>query len=312
MSTLAPEKIDLLPGACQFNQFLLHMQQTWAQRLIALETRSTWQVEHRPSPTHDSQIYQISGGDFLEKGAINYSCITGDALPVHALGAQHQGLGPQPFVAMGISMILHPLNPFVPTVHANLRYFQTQSKNPIWWFAGVMDLTPTYGFDEDCKHWHQTCRQACLSVGDHHYPAYKEACDRYYYLPHRKEHRGIGGLWIEQHNKAPFDNCQRLIESLGKHFLPAYLPIAKQRLQIPYSEHHRNFQAHRRSRYVEFNLLYDRGTKFGLSMDSRAESILLSMPPQASWPYNWKAKPDSAEAKLRTHYLQPQNWCQNV
>ena len=209
---------------------------------------------------------------------------------------------------MGLSMILHPMNPYVPTVHTNLRYFQTLCDHPTWWFAGVMDLTPFYGFEEDCIHWHTTCKHACSGVSDLTYQAYKKACDDYYYLPHRKEHRGIGGLWIEQLNQDPFSECQTLIESLGNHFIPAYEPIVKRRINTPYCKRHADFQQLRRNRYVEFNLLYDRGTKFGLSMGSRSESILISMPPVASWPYNWQPEPGSEEEKLLHYYLKPQAW----
>lgn len=294
--------------AASFNAYLQETQKLWASKLQDIESCAKWSAENRNLPHHHSLIYQIKDGSFLEKGSINYSFISGNNLPIQALDQSHTQFAGKPFIAMGISMILHPKNPYVPTVHANLRYFQTQCPQPLWWFAGVMDLTPCYGFDEDCIHWHQTCKQACLPIDAANYPAYKSACDRYYYLPHRQEYRGIGGIWIEQHNQAPFANCQRLIESVGNHFLPAYLPIAKRRIHTPYTQKQREFQQYRRSRYVEFNLLYDRGTKFGLQMGSRAESILVSMPPTVSWPYNWKPEANSAEEKLTQYYLQPQDW----
>jgi coproporphyrinogen III oxidase len=304
------QRLALSSGAVAFNTFLRQTQSDWAKSLQSLETQATWQIEHRTLDHHDSLIYQIADGDFLEKGGINYSFVRGDALPSQATQTTMAHLTGQPFVAMGLSTILHPRNPFVPTVHCNLRYFQTCSEDPTWWFAGVMDLTPTYGFADDSIHWHRTCRSACRQAGieDAQYHLYKQACDQYYYLPHRKEHRGIGGLWIEQYNDAPFANCQQLIESIGQHFMPAYLPIAQKRQAIPFTNHHRQFQSFRRNRYVEFNLLYDRGTKFGLAMGSRTESILISMPPQASWPYNWQPKSDSVESRLHGEYLQPRDW----
>ena len=299
---------SLMPGAKSFNVFLQQLQKHWANRLAHYESRASWQIERRSQARHDSLIYQIRDGQFLEKGGINYSMIKGDALPVQATANNNPNLSGKAFVAMGISMILHPKNPYVPTVHTNLRYFQTLCDQPIWWFAGVMDLTPFYGFDEDCIHWHQTCKKACSSVPVEDYLVYKKACDDYYYLPHRKEHRGIGGLWIEHHNQGDFSDCQNLIESLGNHFLPAYEPIVKRRTSMPYSQNHRDFQQLRRNRYVEFNLLYDRGTKFGLSLGSRSESILISMPPTVTWPYNWQPSSGSEEEKLVRYYLQPQAW----
>ena len=306
--TCTPLRHNLSDQALAFNRFLQKTQKNWATSLIAHEKRAQWHVEHRPLEHHDSLIYHIADGDFLEKAGINYSLITGDSLPVHATQRSMQPHSGKPFVAMGISTILHPKNPYIPSAHCNLRYFQTMDDDPIWWFAGVMDLTPIYGFDEDCRHWHQTCEQACLHADNANYDVYKKACDDYYYLPHRREHRGIGGLWIEQHNRQSFAACQRLIESVGHHFLQAYLPIVQRRCDMSYSQPQRDFQSYRRTRYVEFNLLYDRGTKFGLSMGSRAESILISMPPQASWPYNWQADPGSDEEKLTRFYLQPRDW----
>ena len=306
IQTITP---DLLPGASAFNDFLLHQQTHWAQSLSSLETQANWSTEHRESSQHLSIIRHIQHGSFLEKGGINYSFICGDTLPKSALGKQQLNtIVGKPFVAIGISMILHPHNPYVPTVHANLRYFQTLHHTPTWWFASVMDLTPTYGFNTDCHHWHHTCQQACQAAQSPDYTTYKTACDHYYYLPHRNEYRGIGGLWIEQHNQKPFLDCKRLIQSVGQHVIPAYMPIAKRRLHTQFSQKERQFQSIRRARYVEFNLLHDRGTRFGLSMGSRTESILISMPPIAHWPYNWKATPNSPEEKLTQYFLKPKNW----
>lgn len=293
-----------------FDHFLRKTQQSWATALQTLESGAEWQVEHRPLDHHDSVIYHIHNGEFLEKAGINYSIVTGESLPAPATQTNWSHLANQPFLAMGLSTILHPKNPFVPTAHCNLRYFQTLCDQPTWWFAGVMDLTPFYGFDTDCVHWHQTCFRACSEAGIDRdtYDDFKKACDQYYYLPHRQEHRGIGGLWIEHYHQAPFSDCKGLIESVGAQFMTAYLPIAQRRQSTPYSDAHRAFQLFRRNRYVEFNLLYDRGTKFGLSMGSRAESILISMPPQVSWPYNWQPIPGSAEAQLHDVYLQPRDW----
>ena len=298
--------------AVAFYRFLQTTQTRWAEALQSLEPTAVWQREQRTLTHHDSVIFHMSEGQFLEKAGINTSLVLGDSLPVHATQTEIAHLAEQPFLAMGISTILHPRNPYVPTVHCNLRYFQTRCENPTWWFAGVMDLTPTYGFDEDCAHWHRTCQSACLTADDPNYAHYKAACDQYYYLPHRREHRGIGGLWIEQHNQASFSSCQGLITSVGDHFLPAYLPIATRRMKTPYCQRSRDFLAFRRTRYAEFNLLYDRGTKFGLSMGSRAESILISMPPVAKWPYQWAPEPGTPEAKLTEHTLQPRDWLEPI
>lgn len=303
----APSSL-LLPQASAFQKFLVDTQKMWASSLATLETQSQWQVEHRPSSTHDSVIYHMTNGHFIEKGAINYSCIHAKASDAVAKATKAPSLSGQYFVGMGISMIIHPRNPFVPTVHANLRYFQSLSEHPLWWFAGVIDLTPTYGFREDCQHWHRICQQACHSIDYATYLEFKTACDRYYHLPHRNEHRGIGGLWIEQLNQPSFTACQQLIQSIGSHFSLAYLPICEKRLPMPYNASQKDFQNYRRGRYVEFNLLYDRGTQFGLSMGSRSESILVSMPPCAHWIYDWQAQPDSPEAELTSLYLQPHDW----
>ena len=302
------QKSKLLPKALAFQKFLKNTQKNWTTSLSSLESKSSWEIEHRPSSSHDSIIHHISNGDFIEKGAVNYSFVHAQASAQVAKAAKTPSLVGQYFVAMGISMIIHPKNPYVPTVHANLRYFQSLEENPSWWFSAVMDLTPTYGFDQDCIHWHQTCQHACQSANNQNHQQFKRACDQYYYLPHRKEHRGIGGLWIEQLNQPSFSQCQNLIESIGDHFAIAYVPICQRRHQMPYEQAQKDFQNYRRARYVEFNLLYDRGTQFGLSMGSRAESILVSMPPSANWVYDWKAKPGSPEEKLTQHYLQIQNW----
>ena len=308
--TDTPLRKKCTPRVAAFDHFLQQTQKSWAASLQSLELNAEWHVEHRPLDHHDSLIYHIHDGSFLEKAGINYSLVTGESLPAPATQTHWAHLANKPFLAMGLSTILHPKNPFVPTAHCNLRYFQTLCDQPTWWFAGVMDLTPIYGFDTDCRHWHKTCLRACTDadIDMATYMDFKKACDQYYYLPHRQEHRGIGGLWVEQYHQAPFSDCQRLIESIGTQFMSAYLPIAQRRLATPYSDVHREFQLFRRNRYVEFNLLYDRGTKFGLNMGSRAESILISMPPHASWPYGWQPTPGSAEAQLHEVYLQPQDW----
>ncbi len=254
----------------------------------------------------------LTDGAVIEKGAVNFSHIHGAQLPPSATQRNPQ-IAEQPFEAMGVSLIIHPLNPYVPTVHFNLRFIHLGSKNanfqsPQWWFGGGFDLTPYYAFTEDCQHWHQVAKQACDPFGADVYDEYKRNCDEYFYLKHRQEARGIGGLFFDDLNHWDFDTCFCFIQSLGNHFLKAYLPIIQQRKHMPYGSKERHFQCYRRGRYVEFNLIYDRGTLFGLQSGGRVESILTSMPPQVTWLYDWQPEPGSREAELTQRFLIPQNW----
>jgi len=248
-------------------------------------------------------------GDLIEKAGVNFSHVTGAKLPASASAARPELAGLH-FDAMGVSIIVHPKNPFAPTCHANLRLFatETDSNQPIWWFGGGFDLTPFYGFDEDCKHWHQHAKSACEPYGKEVYPRFKKWADEYFYLKHRNEARGIGGLFFDDLNEWGFDKCFAFVQDVGTHFIQAYQPILHKRKNTPYEQKHRDFQCYRRGRYVEFNLILDRGTLFGLQSNGRTESLLSSLPPIVNWRYNWQPESNSEEAKLYEHYLQPNNW----
>ena len=251
----------------------------------------------------------LTNGNIFEKGGINYSIITGDKMPKSATALRPELEG-RKYTALGVSLVLHPENPFIPTAHANVRFFiaEEQGKNPIWWFGGGFDLTPYYGFDEDAVHWHQTAKKACMPFGEDVYPKYKKWCDDYFYLGHRDEQRGIGGLFFDDLNSGGFDECFDFMKSVGNHFSEAYLPIVRKRMSTPYTGNEKNFQLYRRGRYVEFNLIHDRGTLFGLQSGGRTESILMSLPPTVKWSYQFKAKPDSQEEKLTSYFLKPKDW----
>ncbi|HVJ09990.1 MAG TPA: oxygen-dependent coproporphyrinogen oxidase [Burkholderiales bacterium] len=243
----------------------------------------------------------VEDGQVFERGGVNLSRVQGRQLPPSASAARPELAG-RAYEAMGVSLVLHPRNPFCPTVHLNVRYFSTKDDaKPVWWFGGGMDLTPYYGFEDDARHFHSVCREA---VGAH-YPRFKRWCDEYFHLKHRREPRGIGGVFFDDlADDASFD----LVKSVGDHFLEAYLPILERRRHLPYAERERSFQAYRRGRYVEFNLVYDRGTLFGLQSGGRTESILMSLPPRAEWRYDWKPEPGSPEEKLYSDFLKPKDW----
>ena len=251
----------------------------------------------------------IEEGNLLERGGVNFSHVTGTSLPASAT-AFRPGLTGRSFEAMGVSLVLHPRNPYVPTVHMNVRFFVAHkaSAPPVWWVGGGMDLTPYYGFEEDAAHFHRSCRDALEPFGPDCYARFKKWCDEYFYLKHRKEPRGIGGIFFDDFNEPDFDHCFGLMRSVGDRFLDAYVPIAQRRRQLPYGNREREFQAYRRSRYVEFNLVYDRGTLFGLQSGGRTESILMSLPPVASWRYDWHPEPGSPEARLYSDFLQARDW----
>lgn len=251
----------------------------------------------------------LVNGSVFEKAGVNFSDVWGISLP-EAATAQRPELSGRRFRAMGVSLVIHPHNPYVPTTHMNVRFFLAEKAGevPVWWFGGGFDLTPYYGFEGDAVHWHRTAFEACKPFGDTVYPQFKEQCDRYFYLKHRQETRGIGGLFFDDYNEGGFENSFALTRSIGDHFLPAYVPIVEQRKDHPYTEEERNFQLYRRGRYVEFNLLYDRGTLFGLQSGGRTESILMSLPPLVRWDYNWAPDLGSAEERLYTVFLKPQEW----
>lgn len=248
-------------------------------------------------------------GAILEKAGANFSHVHGQSLPAAAT-AKRPELKDAAFQALGVSSVIHPINPYIPTAHMNVRFILVTAPNgkQFWWFGGGFDLTPYYGFEEDCQHWHQTAKVACDPFGDSVYANYKAWCDRYFYLPHRNEPRGIGGLFFDDLNEWGFDQCFAFQRSIGDAFIKAYQPIIARRKQLAFTQAQRDFQAYRRGRYVEFNLLYDRGTLFGLQSGGRTESILMSMPPVAAWHYNWQPTSPSDEATLYQTFLQPRDW----
>ena len=253
----------------------------------------------------------LEGGHVFERAGVGFSHVLGNKLPPAATIAHPEASG-RAWEAMGISLVMHPRNPYVPTVHMNIRFFvakaTTETDADIWWFGGGMDLTPYYGFVEDCEHFHRTNKTALDAFDPTYYPAFKKHCDEYFYLKHRKEPRGIGGIFFDDFNELGFEQSFALQRAVGDSFLQAYLPILQRRKESPYGEQERDFQAYRRGRYVEFNLVFDRGTLFGLQSNGRTESILMSMPPIVKWRYDWKPENGSAEAKLYSDFLIDRNW----
>jgi len=246
----------------------------------------------------------LEEGEVFERGGVNFSAVKGTQLPPSASAARPQLAG-RAWEAMGVSLVLHPRNPYCPTVHLNVRFF---AAGEAWWFGGGMDLTPYYGFEEDARHFHESCKRALEPFGADYYPRFKRWCDEYFHLRHRGEPRGIGGVFFDDLADRDFDYSFRLARSVGDGFLGAYTPILTRRKDTPYTDRERSFQAYRRGRYVEFNLVYDRGTLFGLQSGGRTESILMSLPPLAAWRYDWKPEPGSPEAKLYSDFLRPRDW----
>lgn len=251
----------------------------------------------------------MRGGEVFEQAGVNFSEVMGHELP-RAATASRPELAGRSFRAMGVSLVVHPQNPYVPTSHANVRLFiaERAGEPPVWWFGGGFDLTPYYGFETDAVAWHQTAADLCQAFGNDIYAEFKQWCDDYFHLKHRNEQRGIGGLFFDDLNRWSFTRCYEFIQAVGQGYLDAYLPIVKQRHQTPYGERERNFQLYRRGRYVEFNLVYDRGTLFGLQTGGRTESILMSMPPQVRFEYNYAPDEGTPEANLYRDFLRPRDW----
>lgn len=251
----------------------------------------------------------LAEGKLFAKAGVNFSHVEGGELPASA-SAHRPELAGCHYTAMGVSLVIHPDNPYIPTTHANVRFFIAEKENaaPVWWFGGGFDLTPYYGFEEDCQHWHHIARTACQPFGSDIYPRFKKWCDEYFFLKHRQEARGIGGLFFDDFNESGFNNSFALMQSIGDHFIKAYIPIVLKRQSIAYGEREKAFQRYRRGRYVEFNLVYDRGTLFGLQSGGRTESILMSLPPEVEWHYNWQPEAGSQEEKLYTDFLPARNW----
>ncbi len=266
----------------------------------------------------------LTDGAVFEKAGVGFSHVTGKSLPPSATATRPEFAG-KPFHAMGVSLVIHPRNPYIPTVHMNVRFFMTAAapeqdeaienqkskiENPLWWFGGGFDLTPYYGFEEDAVHWHRTAKAACDPHGSGLYPRFKQWCDDYFFLKHRGEPRGVGGIFFDDFNAPGFTDAFRFLRSVGDAFLPAYLPIVARRQAAPYGERERDFQLYRRGRYVEFNLVQDRGTIFGLQSGGRTESILMSLPPLVAWRYDWQPAPGTPEARLYDIFLKPRNWAE--
>lgn len=299
-----------LPDANQVRDYLTGLQDRICSTLESIDGkarfgRDTW--DRPQGGGGDTRV--IENGRVFEKGGVAFSHVKGPSLPPSA-SVHREGVAGHPFEAMGVSLVIHPLNPYVPTSHANVRFFivRPSDAEPIWWFGGGFDLTPYYGFVEDCHSWHQCARDACRPFGDHLYPQFKAACDEYFQIKHRGESRGIGGLFFDDFNAGGFDRSFEFAQAVGNAYLDAYVPIVERRRDTAFGERERQFQLYRRGRYVEFNLVYDRGTLFGLQSGGRIESILMSLPPMVAWRYNWQSEPGSVEAQLSENFLKPRDW----
>ena len=295
----------------QVKKYLVQLQESICSDLESLDGRAIFEIDRwtKEDGSGSGITSVICDGNVFEKGGVNFSIVEGNKMPNSATALRPELEG-RKYTALGVSLVLHPHNPYVPTVHSNVRFFVAEepAKDPVWWFGGGFDLTPFYGFDEDAVHWHTTAKKACLPFGEKVYSQYKKWCDDYFYLEHRDEQRGIGGLFFDDLNEGGFDRCFEFMKSVGDHFSEAYLPIVIKRKDTPYGEKERDFQLYRRGRYVEFNLIYDRGTLFGLQSGGRTESILMSMPPEVKWSYQFQVEKDSEEEKLSNHYLKPKEW----
>ncbi len=290
--------------------YLLTLQDSICNALASEDGDSTFREDRWQRPEGGGGRSRVlEEGRVFEKAGINFSHVHGDGLPASAT-AHRPELAGRSYQALGVSLVIHPRNPYVPTSHANVRFFiaEKNGEPPVWWFGGGFDLTPYYGFEEDARHWHRTARDACVPFGDEVYPRFKQWCDDYFFLRHRNEPRGIGGLFFDDLNAWGFSRSFDFMRSVGDHYLPAYLPIVQRRRDTPWGERERAFQLYRRGRYVEFNLVYDRGTLFGLQSGGRTESILMSLPPQVSWRYDWRPEQGTPEAELYDRFLRPRDW----
>ncbi|MFO6424681.1 oxygen-dependent coproporphyrinogen oxidase [Motilimonas sp. KMU-193] len=298
-----------LPDKAQVKAYLLQLQDQICNALMQADgsgvfVEDNWQREEGGG----GRTRVLRNGTVIEQGGVNFSHISGDKMPASAT-AHRPELAGRRFEAMGVSLVIHPHNPHVPTSHANVRFFiaEKEGEDPVWWFGGGFDLTPFYPVDEDCQHWHQVAHDLCQPFGEQVYPDYKKWCDEYFFLKHRNETRGVGGLFFDDLNQWPFEDCFAFMQAVGNGYCEAYLPIIERRKATPFTEQQRDFQLYRRGRYVEFNLVWDRGTLFGLQSGGRTESILMSMPPLARWEYAFQPEAGSLEAKL-AEYLVPRTW----
>lgn len=299
----------MIKNSQSVRDYFLALQNKITEKLQEQETVSFIEDKWKREEGGGGQSRILENGDIFEKAGINFSDVQGKHLPASATN-KRPNLENASFRAMGISLVFHPRNPFVPTCHMNLRFFSVMKDEEeiTWWFGGGYDLTPYYGFEEDAIHWHRTAHEACEPFGQNIYPDFKKACDRYFYLPHRNEPRGIGGIFFDDYNEVDFQHSFALTQSVGNSFLPAYMPIVEKRKNTPFNDSHKKFQHYRRGRYVEFNLVYDRGTLFGLQSNGRTESILMSLPPQVNWTYDYKPDSNSEEALLYQNFLIEKDW----
>jgi coproporphyrinogen III oxidase len=297
------------PDKYAVRDFLLQLQDSICDALTLIDgqvfVEDSWEREEGGG----GRSRVLADGNIIEKGGVNFSHVFGDTMPASAT-AHRPELAGRGFEAMGVSLVIHPRNPYAPTSHMNVRFFiaEKEGEEPVWWFGGGYDLTPYYGNKEDCIHWHQIAKQACDPFGIDYYEKFKTWCDEYFYLKHRDEPRGIGGLFFDDFNHLSFSDSFAFMQSVGNSFVGAYTPILTRRKDTPYSDKERHFQLYRRGRYVEFNLVFDRGTLFGLQTGGRTESILMSLPPLVRWEYDYQPEANSAEAELTDVYLRPQDW----
>jgi coproporphyrinogen III oxidase len=290
--------------------YLLTLQSKICEGLAAEDGTQDFIIEEWERPEGGGGRSRVlADGAVLEKAGVNFSHVMGEGLPASATAARPELAG-RSYQAMGVSLVIHPRNPYAPTSHANVRLFVAEKPgaDPVWWFGGGYDLTPYYGFDEDCVHWHRTAFDACAPFGNDVYPRYKQWCDDYFYLKHRGEPRGVGGLFYDDLNEGGFERCFAFMRAVGDSYLDAYRPILARRKDMPYGERERQFQLYRRGRYVEFNLVFDRGTLFGLQSNGRTEAILMSLPPLVRWEYNYQPEAGSEEARLTDYFLTGRDW----
>lgn len=298
------------PSVAEVKAFLMDLQDRICNELAAADGGAEFVEDSWDRPEGGGgRSRVITNGAVFEKGGVNFSHVHGNQMPASAT-AHRPELQGRNFEAMGVSLVMHPKNPKVPTSHANVRFFiaEKEGEEPVWWFGGGFDLTPYYGNEEDCVFWHQVAKDACDPFGEEVYPRYKKWCDDYFFLKHRGEPRGIGGLFFDDLNELGFDQSFALMQSIANAYTQAYVPIVERRRDESYGEAERDFQLHRRGRYVEFNLVFDRGTLFGLQTGGRTESILMSLPPEVRWDYNWAPEPGTEEARLTDYYLQSRDW----
>lgn len=299
-----------LPDIHRVKEFFLSLQDTICRSLENIDQKATFQQDNwERKEGGGGRTRVLTNGALFEQAGVNFSHVYGDTLPKSAT-AHRPELAGRRFQAMGVSLVIHPLNPYIPTSHANVRFFiaEKDGEEPVWWFGGGFDLTPYYGFEEDVIHWHKVAKSVCAPFSEDYYPRYKKWCDDYFYIKHRNEPRGVGGLFFDDLNTPDFDHCFEFVQHVGLGYLDAYLPIVEKRKSMPWSERERQFQLYRRGRYVEFNLVWDRGTLFGLQSGGRTESILMSMPPLVRFEYDYAPEPNTPEAKLYSDFLIQKEW----